>query len=648
MPKLTLYLDFSPRAYENIHVLSQLPEYFDLQEKKYFMLFILNKLNDSQLVEQFKQEIEEIVASGRDIILSRGPISYDACLYMFSIIENYCKFENYTFQIVITLGRQDLALEKIYRASDFRQKKSNENVFKEIAIALQNSYQVVELCKKQVGAENLTVFIDKNTNINNHLVYFKELEKIFPKLIDCNEKASLMRAYYYSKQARYFISTFNSLASTSFSSLVSDIVALVTELENEDMWYASYDQSHKERVEFLAKCALNNKILAELYNNSEELFDTAIDDDVKETSKALTGKDYDLFVSRLNKETRDDLLLYLDTDPKIVSGQDTMFIEALKKTNSIELCRNYDEEYKLTVLTITHNHEKYLPDCIKSVQMQKTNFKVKHIVFNNFSTDNTDRVLFDFAKNDKNIFPVFRYEPDGKSTMSHLLNLATSEYVALCDGDDYFSDPLKLQKQVDLLEKNPSYSMCFHSTAVKHEAEPHKDYVYPPSEMLPRGVRDFYYLRDFMRANLAQSSSVMYRWRFRDGLPSWFNSKLVPGDWYWHLLHAEMGKIGYINDVMSVYRRHKASMYSQGVYEGVVNHRLKHGMKELECYDVINKHFQRKYEGELSSLASGVVANYIEHYLNTQDDSYINNVVDKYPEFAKATLSKMTIHKAQS
>ena len=220
--------------------------------------------------------------------------------------------------------------------------------------------------------------------------------------------------------------------------------------------------------------------------------------------------------------------------------------------------------------------------------------------------------------------------------------MARSPYVAICDGDDYFTDPNKLQMQADFLDAHPDCAICFHPVRVIYEDDPTRERFYPPLEELPRGVRQFYYLSDLIKCNLIQTNSVMYRWRFIDGLPDWFRPDLMPGDWYWHLLHAEKGKIGFINKVMSVYRRHKTSVYYLAEVDRL-KHRYTVGLKELEAFDVVNKHFDRKFETILLDLTNGVFADCLLYAEKIDDMSIIEELAGKYPHFGQHFLNSLKI-----
>lgn len=309
-----------------------------------------------------------------------------------------------------------------------------------------------------------------------------------------------------------------------------------------------------------------------------------------------------------------------------------------------------DRVPKLSVLTLTRNHAPFLADCIESVLAQQTRFPVQHIIVDDVSSDGTQEILYNYAAKYDSIIPLFMPSdrPSGENVRA-LFRACHSPFVALCDGDDYFTDPQKLQKQVDFLEAHPTCAICFHPVQVVYEDGTDRSRIYPQPELLPRGKRSFYYLADLFKCNFMQTNSVMYRWRFCEGLPEWFEGDLVPGDWYWHLLHAQMGKIGFMQDVMSVYRRHKQALfYAAETENSSIEHRLQYGMAELHFYDAINKHFKRRYERSIISFSNNVLTDLLEHYLKTKDDSLFKKAEELYPDFVIHFLNNVKIVKGET
>ena len=205
--------------------------------------------------------------------------------------------------------------------------------------------------------------------------------------------------------------------------------------------------------------------------------------------------------------------------------------------------------------------------------------------------------------------------------------------MALCDGDDYFCDPNKLRKQIALLDAYPDLALAFCLTEVFFE-DGSPSYIYSPRRITGK-EKPVYTLDDLLQGNLMQTSSVMYRWRFREGLPRWFRPTLVPGDWYWHLLHAELGQIGFIPQVMARYRRHAGSVYESADKKDTVGHRLQHGLKELEAYQHWDEHFHFKYHASLSQLAAGVFANFAQSFSNDGSSELLDRASVLFPDFAR-------------
>lgn len=125
---------------------------------------------------------------------------------------------------------------------------------------------------------------------------------------------------------------------------------------------------------------------------------------------------------------------------------------------------NIQNELMVTVRCITYNQEAYIRKCLEGIVMQRTNFRFEAIVHDDASTDHTPSIIQEFAEKYPDIIkPIFETEnqyskQDG--SLGKIMNAHThGKYVAICEGDDYWIDPDKLQKQVDFLEENPDYGL---------------------------------------------------------------------------------------------------------------------------------------------------------------------------------------------
>lgn len=347
------------------------------------------------------------------------------------------------------------------------------------------------------------------------------------------------------------------------------------------------------------------------------------------------------FVAALAPTERQALTARLAQDQPLLNANQQVILAELASQDEISLIGDVTPPVELTVLTMTYNHEKFIGQCMESVLAQKTDFPVRHLVLDHCSTDGTAAIIADYARKYPSIRPVLLSQHAPHENVTGLFLRCRSKYAALCDGDDYFTEPTKLQKQVDMLERRHELALSFHPVAAVFD-DGRPPVIFPPLSTLPQRAknnRDFY-LADLMNGNFIQTNSVVYRWRFRDGLPDWFRPDLCPGDYYWHMLHAETGKIGFIPEVMSVYRRHSGALYAQA-FVSSKELRRDLGMAELETYSACNEHFHNRYFRSFSRLATGVFADFMQISLAENNDDLLNVAIEKYPEFGKAFLKAL-------
>lgn len=126
---------------------------------------------------------------------------------------------------------------------------------------------------------------------------------------------------------------------------------------------------------------------------------------------------------------------------------------------------NNPQPLMVTIRCCTYNQEQYIRDCLEGFVMQKTNFRFEAIVHDDASTDGTAAIIKEYAEKYPAIIkPIFETENQYSKHDGSLRRIMDEhthgKYVACCEGDDYWTDPLKLQKQVDFLEAHPDYSMC--------------------------------------------------------------------------------------------------------------------------------------------------------------------------------------------
>lgn len=117
----------------------------------------------------------------------------------------------------------------------------------------------------------------------------------------------------------------------------------------------------------------------------------------------------------------------------------------------------------VSIVTITYNHEPYIRKCIEGILMQQVNFSIEFIIAEDCSTDGTLAICKEYATKYPDIIKLITSETNVGALYNEVRAIASAKgkYIAFCEGDDYWTEPLKLQKQVDFLENNLDYSVCF-------------------------------------------------------------------------------------------------------------------------------------------------------------------------------------------
>lgn len=213
------------------------------------------------------------------------------------------------------------------------------------------------------------------------------------------------------------------------------------------------------------------------------------------------------------------------------------------------------ENPKVSVCVITYKHEDYITTCLDSILNQQTNFDFEVILGEDHSPDATPGIVRKYADAFPNRVKAFIRPKNvgAKSNFLHCFLQTKGEYVIYIEGDDYWTDTQKLQKQVDFLDKNPAASACFHNAEIIYEDGSGKpsELINTPQQAIWTTTSDFFKEREtwFMA-----TASVMMRRKWVSSLPEWFKD-CKSGDIPMYVILAEQGPIGYLPDIMSVYRK---------------------------------------------------------------------------------------------
>ena len=276
---------------------------------------------------------------------------------------------------------------------------------------------------------------------------------------------------------------------------------------------------------------------------------------------------------------------------------------------------------KVSVTIFTYNQEKFIAQAIEGALNQTTDFEYEILVGDDFSTDRTRAIVLEYQQKYPDLVkPVFHPRNLGQNGLFNAIettNQARGKYVATTDGDDYWTDPTKLQKQADFMDNHPDFSACFNNTLVIYEDGSPSEILNPPSQKAVITVEDLIGEDEIW---FMGTSSVMYR----NGLwhkPEWM-MKSSSGDIPRYVILAKQGPIGYLSEVMGIYRKHRAGVSFNDNYrdERFLRNRI-------EMYEGINQELDYRFDAALKK-------NIARYYRNMLDAKQYQN---RY--FARAALA---------
>jgi glycosyltransferase involved in cell wall biosynthesis len=243
---------------------------------------------------------------------------------------------------------------------------------------------------------------------------------------------------------------------------------------------------------------------------------------------------------------------------------------------------------KVSVSLLAYNHGAFIAQALDSILSQQVNFDYEIVIGEDCSQDNTREIVLSYQKNNPNKVRVFLSDKplnDGKSgRLNFVRNLKScrGEYVALLDGDDYWTSPYKLQRQADFLDNHPECSICFHSVVEIFEfGNREKEFFHPPNK------RKLYTIEDLLESNFIATCSAMFRNGLIGRFPEWY-FRIPMGDWPLHILNSQYGKIGYLDEMMGVYRIHHGGRW-------ITAGKIKNCLDEIRGYRFLYNYLGQKH-----------------------------------------------------
>jgi glycosyltransferase involved in cell wall biosynthesis len=254
---------------------------------------------------------------------------------------------------------------------------------------------------------------------------------------------------------------------------------------------------------------------------------------------------------------------------------------------------------KVSVAMITYNHERFIAQAIESVLMQETSFDFELVIGEDCSTDRTREIVVQFQKR----FPdkIRLLLPESNiglhKNLAQTLATCSGEYVALLEGDDYWTSPQKLQKQAEFLDSEPECSISFHPVRWFYDEAQSGGNGWPEhNSVWPTHYCKYSTIEELLSDIFIQTASVMFRNGLINEYPEWFH-KLKMADWPLYVLLAAQGKIGCLNEVMSAYRNH-----SGGIWFSIEDETRY--QEVIKMYEGLNAHFNKKYAWVIRPILS--------------------------------------------
>lgn len=255
-----------------------------------------------------------------------------------------------------------------------------------------------------------------------------------------------------------------------------------------------------------------------------------------------------------------------------------------------------DNNIIVSVCCATYNHENYIRQCLEGFVIQQTTFPFEILIHEDASTDNTAGIVKEFEAKYPHLFRCVYQTVNQFAIQNTLTNIlfpmSRGKYIALCEGDDYWTDPNKLQRQVDFLEANKEFSISTHNVLSKlYDAAGN---LLNELEWFGKNHKEIYTINDLlMYGSGGATCSMVFRRVALDPLPEAFNF-LKGGDWPLQIFCATKGKMKYFTDAMGVYRRNPSGL--------IASTRTITIFKDFgtDTCKYLNRYFNYKYNREIS------------------------------------------------
>lgn len=308
-----------------------------------------------------------------------------------------------------------------------------------------------------------------------------------------------------------------------------------------------------------------------------------------------------------------------------------------KQVLAMQLTKTNKNDILVSVICTAYNHKKYIKQCLDSLVMQKADFNFEIIIYDDCSTDGTREIIQEYADKYPNLIRTILpkcniAQTEGFCKVNQMIfEKIKGKYHATCDGDDYWIDENKLQKQVDFLETHPDYSICFHPVKVVYDGFDFEkaDEIYPTQEIIESGTTFELLLKtNFMCTNSIICRSIFRNTKYEDCVPK----DALPGDWFVSLLHAKEGKIKMLPEIMAVYRRHPQGIWSASI-KNQVGWFAKWGLRLANFYYLVYKNITNSSQAYLQDMFLPNLKSIINTYYHNKKFKELQTIEELYPTY---------------
>lgn len=297
----------------------------------------------------------------------------------------------------------------------------------------------------------------------------------------------------------------------------------------------------------------------------------------------------------------------------------------------------------VTVVCITYKHEEFIAQALDSFLMQKTDFKFKIFVGEDCGPDRTADIIREYAQKYPDIIVPFLREKNmgAQRNLIDMCQQATSPYIAFCEGDDYWVDPYKLQKQVDYMEAHPEIRVCCTQTEIIAPKDWHLRSWYKPMPdgklLLPDSTPGYKRFPTFTPAqilniNVAHTSTHFYRWNYDLVLPDWYFEGII-GDTPLLLMQQGNTSLGHISEVTSAYRINEGSIFFNKNREQHFLNTRRDMIRYLGgLYSYAETNFKDYPIDAVKNRLNLEVANYLKVLISNKDHERITALFADFPQ----------------